>query len=143
MSISKRSNGSVTDETAYISYTEAVLVHIRLMRALGESRAGVESRDQIQSALDRPRNSAVYENGDIIRQAASLCFGFVKNHPWRGGNKRTATTLMRRFLEINGFAPNWETSEQIEMVLAVEANEWDVDEIERWLRARLGRKSMR
>ncbi len=127
----------MTENTIYISYAEAGLIHIRLMQALGEPRIGVEFREQILSALDRPKNSAAYENGDIIRQTASLCFGLIKNHPWRGGNKRTATTLMRRFLELNGYAPTWATIEQIELVLAVESDRWKVDEIEAWLRTRI------
>ncbi len=109
------------------------------MQVLGESRVGVEFRDQIESALERPRNSALYENGDIIRQAASLCFGLIKNHPWRGGNKRTATILMRRFLELNGYRRNWTVADQIEMVLAVESDKWKVDEIDEWLRSKTHR----
>lgn len=123
-----------TDEIRYLSYEEAVLIHIRLMTGLGETRFGIDFREMLDSALARPKNAAVYENADIVRQAATLCFGLVKNHPWRGGNKRTATTLMRRFLELNGYRKNWTINEQIEMVLAVEADRWKVDEIESWLR---------
>lgn len=129
----------MTEEPVYLKYTDAVLIHIRLMQVLGESRVGVEFRDQIESALERPRNSALYENGDIIRQAASLCFGLIKNHPWRGGNKRTATILMRRFLELNGYRRNWTVADQIEMVLAVESDKWKVDEIDEWLRSKTHR----
>lgn len=126
-----------TDETIYISYEEAVLIHISLMRALGETRYGVDFRDLIESALLRPRNTAVYANADIIAQAATLLFGLIKNHPWRGGNKRTATTLMRRFLELNGYQKNWTIADQIELVLAVESDKWKVAEIENWLRLRV------
>jgi len=63
-----------------------------------------------------------------------LLFGLTKNHPWTGGNKRTATTILRRFLELNGFQRNWTIAEQIEMVLAVESDALKVDEIENWLR---------
>jgi death-on-curing protein len=126
-----------TDEIKYLSYEEAVLIHIRLMNALGEARFGIDFRELLDSALARPHNAAIYENADIIRQAASLCFGLIKNHPWRGGNKRTATTLMRRFLEINGFGKNWTIAEQIELALAVEDNRWKVDEIESWLRQKI------
>lgn len=125
------------DETVYISYEEAVLIRIGLMRALGETRYGVDFRDLIQSALSRPRNAALYANADIIAQAATLLFGLIKNHPWLGGNKRTATTLMRRFLELNGYQRNWTIAEQIELVLAVESDKWKVAEIEKWLRARV------
>jgi death-on-curing family protein len=61
----------------------------------------------------------------------------IRNHLWLGGNKRTATTLLRRFLELNGYQKTWSVPEQIELVLAVEADEWKVDEIEKWLRPRV------
>jgi death-on-curing protein len=125
-----------TEEIIYLTYEEAVLIHISLMQKLGEVRYGVDQRDLIESALARPKHAAVYENADVIRQAATLCFGLVKNHPWLGGNKRTATTLMRRFLELNGYQKSWTIEEQIEMVLAVESDRWKVDEIESWLRER-------
>jgi death on curing protein len=124
-------------ETVYIKYEEAVLIHFSLMRTLGEVRYGVDHRDLVESALARPQNSAVYANADIIRQSATLLFGLIKNHPWLGGNKRTATTLLRRFLELNGYLKTWSIAEQIELVLAVEADEWKVDEIENWLRPRV------
>jgi death-on-curing protein len=118
------------EEIRYLSYEEAVLIHIRLMSGLDETRFGIDFRELLDSALARPRNAAIYENADVVRQAASLCFGLIKNHPWRGGNKRMATTLMRRFLEINGYQKNWIIAEQIEMVKAVESDHWKVDEIE-------------
>lgn len=126
-----------TDEIKYVSYEEAVRIHFGLMRRLGETRFGIDSRDLIESALARPKHAAVYENADIIRQAATLLFGLVKNHPWTGGNKRTATTILRRFLEINGYQKKWTIAEQIKMVLAVESDTWKTDEIENWLKSKV------
>lgn len=131
-----------TDKTVYLTYEEAVLIHIGLMRALGETRYGVDFRDLVESALARPRNAAIYTNAEIIGQAATLLFGLIKNHPWLGGNKRTATTLMRRFLELNGYQKNWTIPEQIELVLAVESDQWKVAEIEKWLRLRVREESI-
>jgi death on curing protein len=125
-----------TEKIIYLNYAEAVLIHLRLMQALGETRYGVDFRELIDSALSRPKHSAIYENADIIRQSATLLFGLVKNHPWLGGNKRTATTLLQRFLEQNGYRKNWTNAEQIQLVLAVESDAWKVDEIEDWLRNR-------
>lgn len=104
------------------------------MRAEGETRVGVDDRTLIESALARPQQAAHYENADIIRQAATLCFGLVKNHPWKGGNKRTATLLMKVFLWRNGFRYLATIPETIQMVHHVEADLWKVDEIETWLR---------
>lgn len=126
-----------TDEIQYVSFEEAILIHFGLMRRLGETRFGIDQRDLIESALARPVHAAVYENADIIRQAATLLFGLIKNHPWRGGNKRTATTILRRFLELNGYQKNWTIAEQIELVLKVESDVWKTDEIENWLRERV------
>ncbi len=76
--------------TRYISYLDAVLIHFETMDFYGEIRYGVFLRDLIESALARPQHAAVYESAGIVRQAATLCFGLIKNHPWQGGNKRTA-----------------------------------------------------
>lgn len=127
----------MADDIAYLDYIEAVDLHFALMKTWGEMRFGVESRDLIESALARPKHAAVYEKADIVRQAATLCFGLIKNHPWTGGNKRTASFLMDQFLFRNGFELVTASSELIEMSFAVESDSWKVDEIEDWLRPRV------
>jgi hypothetical protein len=61
--------------TRYISYPEAVLIHMELMRLVGETRYGIFDRTLIESALARPRQAANYENADVLRQAATLWYG--------------------------------------------------------------------
>ncbi len=125
------------DEISYIDYVEAVDLHFALMKFWGETRFGVDSRDLIESALARPKHAAIYENADIVRQSASLVFGLIKNHPWTGGNKRTASFLMEEFLFRNGFELTANSKDLYEMCLAVESDVWKIDEIENWLRIRL------
>ena len=120
----------------YLTYPEAVTLHIMLMRRLGETYFGVFDRSLVESALARPRHAATLERADIIRQAATLCFGLIKNHPWLGGNKRTATILVDRFLHLNGLDLRTTVHETVEMVLAVEADRWDIDAITAWYRQR-------
>ena len=84
----------------------------------------------VESALARPKHAAIYENADIIRQAATLVFGLIKNHPWTGGNKRTASFLMEEFLFCNGIELTATSKDLYEMSLAVESDAWKVDEIE-------------
>jgi death on curing protein len=126
-----------TDEIIYLTFDEAVWLHFDLMRTWDETRYGLEFQELLDSSLARPKNEVVYTNADLIRQSASLCFGLIKNHPWTGGNKRTASHLMETFLEMNGYSLDCEIAEIIEMCLAVEADEWKVDEIENWLRDRI------
>jgi death on curing protein len=123
-----------TEEIRYISYVEAVLLHIELMRLLGETRYGVFDRALVESSLARPKQAAEYEDADLLRQAATLCYGLIKNHPWVGGNKRTATALLDEFLYRNGIDLTANTNELTEMVLAIEADRWKVEEIDSWLR---------
>ena len=106
------------------------------MRYYGESRSGVADRTLVASALARPQQAAAYENADLIRQAATLCFGLIKNHPWVGGNKRTATAITQEFLKLNGHRFSAPVEEILELVLQVEADIWKVEEIEAWLRER-------
>ncbi len=92
-----------TEEIVYLAYAEAVGLHIELMRHLGETRYGVADRTLIESALARPAQAAAYTDADLIAQAATLLYGLIKNHPWVGGNKRTATFLVDSFLNRNGW----------------------------------------
>lgn len=126
-----------TDEVLYIEYPEAVALHFEIMFEFGETRIGIAEPNLIESALARPKHAAIYEDADIIRQAATLCFGLIKNHPWLGGNKRTATALTDSFLYRNGYNLQIPLSEVINLSLNVEADVWKVDEIENWLREKV------
>jgi len=55
-----------TEAVVYIPYVEAVLVHIELMRFLGETHYGVFSRELVASALTRPQQAAAYDNADLV-----------------------------------------------------------------------------
>jgi death-on-curing protein len=63
-----------------------------------------------------------------------FAMGLIKNHPWVGGNKRTATALVNEFLYRNDVDLTANTDEIIEMVLAVEGDRWQVQEIDSGLR---------
>lgn len=127
----------VTEGIRYLTYADAILIHIVVMRYYRETRFGAFDRNLIESALARPQHAAVYENADLVRQAATLCFGLVKSHPWEGGNKRTSTSITNEFLKRNGHKIAAPKSEIIELVLAIEAARWGVDEIENWIRQHL------
>ena len=116
----------------YLSY--AVAYHIELMWYWEEMHCGVFSRHLIESALARPQQAATWENADLPRQAATLCFGLIKNHPWIGGNKRTATFLTEQFLNLNGYGILASASEILALVHAIDTDKWEVDRIESWMR---------
>jgi prophage maintenance system killer protein len=102
--------------TQYLSYPEAVYIHLVVMRFFGEERYGVFDRALVESALARPRQAAAYEGADLIRQAATL--------------------IAREFLKRNGMTFTAPTAELVDLVFAIEADRSGVDEIETWLRQR-------
>lgn len=124
-----------TEPLRYFTYPEAVASHIGLMRFVGETRYGVFDRTLVESALARPQQAAAYNNADLPTQAATLCYGLIKNHPWHGGNKRTATFLADSFLRRNGLRIVATAAEYIEMVLTVEADRMTVEQLAGWMRA--------
>lgn len=123
-----------TETVVYVTYEEAVEAHIELMQYLGETRFGVFDHTLIKSALARPTWAAKYVEADLEAQAATLLYGLIKNHPWVGGNKRTATALTDMFLQRNGLEIIAAVDEVVELVLAVEADKWLLPEIENWMR---------
>ncbi|MCZ2391428.1 MAG: type II toxin-antitoxin system death-on-curing family toxin [Acidobacteria bacterium] len=127
----------MTRPTVYISVEEAIALHIHLMREWREIRFGVDRRDLLESALNRPKHAAALEGADIARQSATLCYGLIKNHPWLGGNKRTATYITEVFLEINGITLDLTDSEIVKLALDIEADRYNVDDIEHWLSKRI------
>ena len=121
----------------FLTYTEAIVHHIELMRALGETRFGIFDRALLESALARPQHAATLGEADLATQAATLCFGLIKNHPWVGGNKRTATHLTDHFLRINGFEIIATSGELIEMVIRLESGELGLTGLTAWMKDHL------
>jgi death-on-curing protein len=126
-----------TEETSYLTYPEAILIHFETMDFFGEIRYGIFDRDLLESILARPQQAAVYDNADLVRQAATFYFGLIKSHPWIGGNKRTASALVELFLKLNGWRLTARLEEKIALVYEIEAGRFGVDEIEDWLRQRV------
>jgi death-on-curing protein len=63
-----------------------------------------------------------------------LCYGLIKNHPWAGGNKRTATHLTDHFLRINGSEISAAAAAVVEMVQDIEAGLMDLTDLKQWMR---------
>jgi death on curing protein len=122
------------EDIQYVTFPEAVTIHIRLMRIWQEVRYGVDDRTLIESALARPLHAAVYENAALIRQAATLYLGLIKNHPWTGGNKRTATAIVDEFLYRHGIEVVAAQIDVFKLSLSIESDQYGIDEIELWLR---------
>jgi death-on-curing protein len=89
---------------------------------------------QLESALARPRNAALYEDADIVRQAATLFWGIASSQAFKDGNKRTAVVLLRAFLNLNGYDLTLSEDERFELTLAVAATHASLNDVELKLR---------
>ena len=108
---------------------------IRANQIIGED-GFVRFENGLGSALAAPKNAALYEDADIVEQAAILIQRIALNHPFVDGNKRTAFILGSTFLMINGYTLTYR-DEQDEMDLAytIEAMvvEKHFDDLVQWI----------
>ena len=95
---------------------------------------GIKDENALESALARPLNKAAYGETDSHVLAAAYLYGFVKNHPFSDGNKRTGYLAAFTFLYINGWLIEAGQTDIIEFVLEVAAGEIDEDGATRFLR---------
>ena len=56
----------MTEKVTYLEYEEAVWFHFRLMWEWKEIRFGVDRRELLESALARPKHTALYENAVLF-----------------------------------------------------------------------------
>lgn len=125
-----------TENVHYIEVEDAFVLHVELMQIWNEKRCGIDQRELLESALARPKHAVIYGNADIFAQAATLIYGLIKNHPWLGGNKRTAAYITDTFLQLNGYAAIYSPKEGYEIVLAIDLDNVALDEIEEWYRSK-------
>jgi death on curing protein len=90
----------------------------------------------LESALNRPRAAAHYEQAGLIEQAASLLWGIAKNHPFVDGNNRTAYVTMTAFLRANGWTVEVTVDEEYTFMIAV-AEHLSPQEVAEWIRERV------
>ena len=109
----------------------AVIVHVSMDRVADH----VRDLGLLESALARPRNEAAYEDAPLMRQAASLLWGIIKNHPFLDGNKRTAYVVTQAFLRDNGLSIQAPKDERFRFIIAIAENHsLRIAQTEDWLR---------
>ena len=97
--------------------------------------AGVRDSGLIESAADRPETITLYEDRfDIFDLAAAYGFALVQNHGFYDGNKRTAYTATRLFLELNGYSLTASPAERVIMFLKCARGEAKESDLAEWLR---------
>lgn len=104
----------------HVSVEEVLVLHAEI-KAVPVSSAldHLHRMDALESALERPRNAAAYEEADLVEQAGTLLWGLVRNHPFVDGNKRTALVVTRVFLRLNGHDLDMSDDEKFDLVIGI------------------------
>jgi death on curing protein len=123
----------------YLTLDELLDLHTFAIQRFG-GRLGIKSQDQLQSAINAPRQTAFGEElyPDLASKVAVIGFQILKNRPFVAGNEATALLAMLRMIELNGAAlDSGEVPALADELSAVLRSERDRDGLSAWLRDRL------
>ena len=96
---------------------------------------GVRDENVLESALARPRQKWQYDKAtDVPGLAAAYGFGFLKNHPYRDGNKRIGFLAMVTFLGINGCKLEATDADVVTAILSLADGRLSEDALAEWIR---------
>ena len=120
----------------WVTVEDAILAHQQSIANYGGSD-GVRDAGGLESALAYPQNLAAYGDLGLAELAAGYLFAVAKNHAFVDGNKRTAWTVMRLFVALNGATLDYERLEAVRFVEGVAGGTIDYDGAREWIAARL------
>jgi death on curing protein len=96
---------------------------------------GVRDEHALESALARPRQKWHYDNAtDLSSLAAGYAFGFVKNHPYRDGNKRIGFLTLVTFLGINGVEFDATEADVVATIVSLADGTTSEAQLAQWIR---------
>ena len=120
----------------WVSVDDAILAHQHSIANYGGNDGGRDAGG-LESALAYPQNLAAYGDPGLAELAAGYLFAVAKNHAFVDGNKRTAWTVMRLFVALNGGRLEYERLEAVRFVEGVAGGAIDYDGARAWIAARL------
>jgi len=121
----------MSDEINYLTPAELYAI----AEAVLGRKPDVRDRRLLHSAAARPALVVFGEEvfPTVFDKAAPLLHSVAAHHVIFDGNKRTATAVPPRFLQINGLHPTRDADTIYHFVLGVAQNKWDVNDIAAWL----------
>ena len=120
----------------WVTVEDAILAHQQSISNFGGSD-GIRDVGGLESALAYPQNLAAYGDPGIAGLAAGYLFAIAKNHAFFDGNKRTAWTVMRLFVALNGGKLDYDKLEAVRFVEGVAGGGIDFDGARDWIAQRL------
>jgi len=102
---------------------------------------GVRDENVLESALARPQQKWHYAGPiDLPALGAAYAFGFVRNHPYRDGNKRVGFLAMVTFLGMNGHELEASDAEVVAEILSLADGRVTEEELADWVRQHVAKR---
>jgi death-on-curing protein len=102
---------------------------------------GIRDENVLESALARPRQKWEHDEGaDLALLAAAYAFGFVRDHPYRDGNKRIGFLTLATFLGINDRELHTTDEDVVTTMFALAEGGLTESQLADWVRDRLQRQ---
>ena len=120
----------------WVTAEDAILAHQQSIANYGGSD-GIRDIGGLESALAYPKNLAAYGDPGMAELAAGYLFAIAKNHAFADGNKRTAWTVMRLFIGLNGGKLEYDKFDAVKFVEGVAGGTIDYDGARDWIAGRL------
>jgi death-on-curing protein len=121
-------------EPQWLSRVVVDAIHNDQLREHG-GLPGIRDENVLESALARPQQKWHYvDRTDLPMLAAAYAFGFVKNHPYRDGNKRIGFLAMVTFLGLNDRDLVATDAEVVAEVLALADGSVSEEALADWIR---------
>lgn len=121
----------------YPTIDDVEALHAFMMEGFDREPEKLTEPGELESALMRARNAAIYEDADLATQTARMMLGISTAHGYLDGNKRTATIVADTFVQNNDF---WIACHAIELgwqLVATVRHDQSEDEFTGWIRERL------
>lgn len=129
----------VTDTIRYPTYSELIFINGKLLNDpdIMTGKVKVRDIDLLMAAEQRPQSSAFGQDAypTLHEKAAALLHSIARNHPYKDGNKRTATVAALFLLAINGRRILWEQADALERIIAVAEGRQEMETFANWLRS--------
>jgi len=90
-------------EPVWLTDDQVIRINQRLVEQTGEPHLLLHA-GLLTSGMARPINRWAYGEQDVANLAGILLLGIGMNHPFQQGNKRTALTAAKVFLQFNGYS---------------------------------------
>jgi death on curing protein len=124
--------------TRYLTVSELVYINGRVLndRKILAGQQKIREIERLEAAAARPSASAFGADAyPTLREKAAVLFhSIARNHPFRDGNKRTATVALIFMMTVNGQQVIWEPEDALSVILDVAEGRQDYPYMTDWLK---------